>query len=917
MSLLLGPLLTAALLCPEGHRGVRARTESPRASWAWQPLSMPGVPEPTAPVAGEQGWSRGPIDAFVLDRMTGRGLTPSPPADRLELIRRLTFDLHGLQPEPAAVREFLDDERPLAVERLVDRLLESRSYAERWARHWLDEAHYADTHGYDKDKPRRHAWPYRDWVISALEDDLPWGEFVRLQLAGDVLDPGGPGTAAVGFLAAGPWDFVGHVELREGTVEKDLARSLDRDDMVRTVTSAFVSTTAHCARCHEHRFDPITSEDYYSLQAVFAGVERADRPFDPDPEVASSRRALRAELLEIESDLEGWEQARRSHPQVEPLRARLAEYVPPSLPESLRASVLAEDGTPRLGWHSEISASADVERWVQVDLGSSTDIRRIVLWPAHETFAGHPGPGFCFPLRFSILASDDPDFAEGVSRVFELSDADLPGPGDAPFIAKGDLRARYVRVVAHRLAERNADYAFALAELEVHGPGGAPLAVSGVTASDSIEAGSRWGRERLVDGVLGGTTLEHLGELGAGSALGAVGELVDRSRAGLALARELEAALVGLRTSEELDRLEDRREAQTSLHALPEQEHVYAATNSFGAQGAFTAPPMGRPRKVEVLHRGDVTRPVAEATPGSFVLAGLPFRFELDEPEDEGQRRLALANWLVDRGNPLTWRSAANRFWLHHFGRGLVTTPDDFGLMGSEPSHPGLLDYLACRLRDGATPKELHREIVLSATYRQASAGRPEALLEDPENRLVWRYPRRRLDAESIRDQMLLATGELRREGYGEPGYEAFAFEDDHSPRYLYGDRTAEDPTTLRRSIYRFTVRSVPDPWFEVFDGADPDANTPARLETTTPQQMLALWHSSFALGRAEALARRVRLERPSGGVDGQVERAFWLVCARGPTAAELEACVSHAEERGLEATCRALFSSNAFLYVD
>jgi hypothetical protein len=255
--------------------------------WSLQPLSKPPVPK------SESRGTVNPIDAFVAAKLADKKLTPSAEADAATLIRRLTYDLHGLPPTWQEIQSFVADRSPDAYEKLVDRLLASPRYGERWGRHWLDVAHYGESHGYDKDKPRRNAWPYRDYVIRAFNQDKPYARFVEEQLAGDVLWPDDPqATVATGFIAAGPWDFVGHAELREGTTDKDITRLLDRDDMVQTTMSAFVSMTAHCARCHDHKFDPIPQEDYYSLQAVFAGVDRADRPYDADPKIYAARRVL-------------------------------------------------------------------------------------------------------------------------------------------------------------------------------------------------------------------------------------------------------------------------------------------------------------------------------------------------------------------------------------------------------------------------------------------------------------------------------------------------------------------------------------------------------------------------------------------------------------------------------------------------
>ena len=243
--------------------------------WAFAPLDRPKVP-----LVPRSTWTRTPIDSFIVATLARQGLKPSPEADRRTLIRRLSFDLIGLPPTPEEIEAFVDDPNPNAYDGLVDRLLASPHHGERWGRHWLDVVHYGDTHGYDKDKRRDNAWPYRDYVIAAFNADLPFGRFIREQVAGDVLWPeNGRGAIATAFIAAGPWDFVGHVELREGTVDKLKTRQLDRDDMVSSTMSTFVSMTVHCARCHDHKFDPIAQTDYYRLLAVFAGVDRGDRHY--------------------------------------------------------------------------------------------------------------------------------------------------------------------------------------------------------------------------------------------------------------------------------------------------------------------------------------------------------------------------------------------------------------------------------------------------------------------------------------------------------------------------------------------------------------------------------------------------------------------------------------------------------------
>ena len=299
--------------------------------WSFRRLERPEVPsaedqQGNAGRAPKAVWARTSIDHFVLAKLAENGLAPSAEADRRTLLRRLTYDLHGLPPTPEQRERFLNDQSPDAYENLVDRFLASPRYGERWGRHWLDVVHYGESHGFDKDKARRNAWPYRDYVIRSLNDDKPYARFVREQLAADVLYPDKPGlTPALGFIAAGPWDYVGHAELREGTHDKRVTRNLDRDDMVMATMSSFASLTVHCARCHDHKFDPIKQEDYYSLQAVFAGVDRAERTFDLDLDLHRKRLGLLHEKKRIEVELQPLraETEKITNDEIEQLSARI------------------------------------------------------------------------------------------------------------------------------------------------------------------------------------------------------------------------------------------------------------------------------------------------------------------------------------------------------------------------------------------------------------------------------------------------------------------------------------------------------------------------------------------------------------------------------------------------------------------
>ncbi|MCO6455465.1 MAG: DUF1553 domain-containing protein [Pirellulaceae bacterium] len=896
-------------------RGARwpaeVRLSEPRVAdlnwWSLRPLQRPAVPVPerdarpaTGGDARRQLPQRNPIDAFVQRKLDEQGLSCASEADRRTLIRRVSFDLLGLPPSPEEVEEFVQDEDPRAYERLVDRLLASPHYGEHWARHWLDVVHYADTHGYDKDKPRPNAWPYRDYVIRSLNQDKPYAQFVREQIAGDVLWPGTvDGVTATGFIAAGPWDFIGHAEVPETKIDGRIARHLDRDDMVSSTLNTFCSITVQCARCHSHKFDPVTQEHYYSLQAVFAALDRAERSYDADPHTAARReqlaerqRQLAAEHAELDSEV-----ARAAGPQLAAVDADLSK---------LRGQQQAATGArPEFGYHSAIEASPDATKWVQVDLGQTTAIATVVYVGCHDNFNGI-GHGFGFPVRYKIELSDDPLFQRAVTTLVDHTRADVDNPGTSPqsIQAPAGTEARYVRVTATRLAPRQNDYIFALAELSVLTPDGRNAARGQpVTALDSIEAPVRWRRQNLVDEYFYGA-----GQPGRER----IAELTRQRRELLAasLSDELRARLAA--TGEAL------RQTAEALQALPPQRSVYAGTVHTGA-GNFvgTGAASGRPRAIHVLHRGNILEPRGEVAPGALpIIPGLDWRFNLPSEHAEGERRVALADWLVHADNPLTWRSIVNRVWLYHFGRGIVDSPNDLGRMGQLPTHPELLDWLAVEFRDGGQSlKTLHKLIVTSSVYRQSSADDPRQSQLDRDNAWLWRMNRRRLTAEEVRDAVLAVSGKLDRSMYG-PGYQLFVVErPEHSPHYEYDLHDPDDARSHRRGIYRFIVRSQPDPFMTALDCADSSQSVPKRDETVTALQALSLLNNKFMLRMSEHFAARLRSE--ADGDDAQVERGFGLVTGRRPAEAERAALADYARQHGTENLCRLLLNLNEFVFVD
>ncbi|RYD36441.1 MAG: DUF1553 domain-containing protein [Verrucomicrobiaceae bacterium] len=846
--------------------------------WSLRPIGRPAVP------AGEGN----PVDVFIHDRLKAEGWEPSPAAGREVLVRRLYFDLLGLPPTLEQVREFCEDASPDAWERLVDRLLASPHYGEHWARHWLDVIHFADTHGFEHDVFRPHAWRFRDYVIAALNRDTPWGRFIEEQLAADVLFPDQPELMpALGFLGAGPYDASA-----AGTAPMSF-ENLDRDDLVTQTMSAFTSTTANCARCHAHKFDAIPQEDYYALQAVFAGVGKGDISYDETTATAQARRRAmelrtaartgNAGVLtqpEHAARLAKWEKERRA---VDGWRVLQAETFVSAggatLTRQPDGSVLAAGARP------------DKET---LTVTAGTDLKRITAFrlevmPDPSLPAGGPGRADNGNLHLTSIGVQV--FAPGANQGTAISipsassDWDEPGGWSVDKILDADPATEwgiYPKVgQAHQ-----AVFTFA-APVEV--PSGAKLTV---TLNQWHGGAHIIGRFRL-------------------SVTSAPPALM------LALNPTADAALAkqpAERTPEETLSLSSTVLgilAAQDLAALPPPVQVYAAGTTYNSGGGPVT--LNQPRVIRVLQRGDLSKPGAEVPPGALSeISALPARFPVEG--GEGQRRVALARWLADGRNPLTWRSIANRVWQFHFGAGLSSTPGDFGKMGSQPSHPVLLDWLAAELRDnGGSLKKLHRIILTSHTWRQSAGHRPEQAKRDPDNHLLWRMNSRRLQAEGYCDAVLQASGKLDLAAGG-PGVPHFISSPgpQSTPVLDYAAYDWNSPGSGRRSIYRVVWRGISDPLFDALDFPDAAVLTPARGFSAAPLQALVLWNNNFILHHAAALAERAGREAAAD----PLTRMYQLVLLRDPRADELETMRACAAQDGLAEVARILFNTNEFLFV-
>ena len=666
--------------------------------------------------------------------------------------------------------------------------------------------------------------------------------------------------------------------------------------MVTNTFNTFLSTTIQCARCHNHKFDPFTQSHYYALQAIFAAVDRAERPYDAQETTRQQREQLQASLARFQGELD---QHRKNLQQAggEEMATNQREI------KRLKGLEKISDKHPAFGYHSGFSKQPQTTKWVQLDLGKPLAIDQIVLHPCHDDFA-NIGAGFGFPVRFRIELSDDAEFRRGVVLIADKTAGDFPNPGlSAVRFGNVSKSGRFLRITASHLALRSKDYIFAFAEVEVQDATRKNLALGKpVTALDSIQAPVRWARKNLTDGIWAK----------------AKDPAVSQQLAKLRQQREL--ILNRIQTAESRERGKKLTmklaEIRKQINGLPAGKMVYAAATNFKPQANFK-PTGGQPRPIHLLARGNILSPgklVAADVP-AFLVAGSN-RLRLAPGHHERERRAALANWITHRDHPLTWRSIVNRLWLYHFGQGLVQTPNDFGRMGQLPSHPALLDWLACEFQDrDQSLKHIHRLILMNTVYRQSSQANFQNEQIDSSNRFLWRMNRRRLEAEEIRDSILAVSDRLNHQMFG-PGFYLFRLEKTaHSPHYEYHKYDPNDPRSHRRSIYRFIARSQPDPFMTTLDCADSSQSTPQRIETLTSLQALSLLNNRFTLTMARHFAGR--LQRETDPLDSQVKRAIWLITGRGPTDHEHQQLTRYAARFGLENLCRLLFNLSEFIYLD
>ena len=742
--------------------------------WAFRPVEPDK--QPHAPHS---------IDRLISAKLEAAELAPVGRADKRTLVRRLTFDLTGLPPTPEEVAAFLKDETSDAYSKLVDRLLASPHYGEHQARYWLDLARYAEDQAHSASITLPHAWRYRDWVVESFNQDLPYDRFVKLQLAADLMEQPTDDPShrrALGFLGLGAAYY------KNNDIPKVTAE--EWDDRVDTLTRTFLGLTVSCARCHDHKFDPIPTQDYYSIAGVIASTRNTVLPVG-SRELTAAYDAAMARAAEVE-------QAAKAFLQTETDRAAIA-----------KSAVLAEYALKTWAYHAAKvdkpdlkadefarAAKLDPAAFVAVDLY----LRRENRGPKHDLVS--------WP---SLLPKKD-------------------GPREPPTAVR-ELAEKFQSMVIANLAKplkvRNLDQ-----PKDLFGDKGAfPLPEKAVVAAASAE----WQAEYV----------------------------------------RLTAAL---------------KEAKAMIPAIPPQAHGVAD--------------LPKPADLKVYLRGSPYK-LGEVAPRRFLRAVAGVKAA---PFKNGSGRLELAEAIADPKNPLTARVMVNRIWQQHFGRGLVSTPSNFGYLGERPTHPELLDFLAdWFVRVGWSVKKLHREIVLSDVYCRTSSANAKALEVDPENRLLARMPRRRLTIEGFRDAALSVSGSLDSALAG-PSVEL------------------DDPKSVRRTLYGRVKRSELNPLLRVFDFPDPNISSERRTETTLPQQALFLINSPFMLKRAKDLAARLANESTSAE---RVRLGYSLAFGRPPTEDELKTAAAFlaAEDKQssgqpiaptrLERFAQALMASNEFLFVD
>lgn len=814
--------------------------------WAYRPIAMPSIPEPAnLPPAATV------IDRFIVAALQEKNLSLSAPVDKRTLLRRVTFDLIGLPPTWEEVQAFEADDAVDAYPRVVERLLASPHYGERWGRHWLDIARYADTHGGGAIGFQRFAfsYTYRDYVINALNRDVPYDQFVVEQLAADQLGLGDndPALAGLGFLTVG----------RQYTNKHDI-----QDDRIDVVCRGLMGMTVACARCHDHKYDAIPTSDYYALYATFAASEVPRQT----PEVGPAADPQAYPAYQAELQRREFRRTETIREQTEVLRHRMRMQVGMYLSELAKGTPEQDLSAAFLSYRTDDYRPQVLERWRKYL--ATLDANDPVFGPWHQLQA--------------LPAEEFTTAAVACFDKLQQENGDISGLNLAAMATEPPRwNPRVLDALRARQPQSMLDVAEAYGQLFA--------SVQEEWLNGLLQAAQE---ARPNATIIPDEDAPHL--------------VINSS-----INRQLRYHLYGpqspfMLTDEEASRLLNR----------PLNDHVSGLGGAIAELNLNSpgSPPRAmllrenpHPAPVRIfvrgnpLQRGDEVPPrfLTAITPSLSPQSAAPFR--------DGHRRLDLARAVVDPGNPLTRRVAVNWVWQRHFGQGLVRTPDDFGVRSESPTHPALLDYLAETFltEDHWSFKNLHRRIVLSQVYRQGSIENTTARQIDPENRLLWRMPRHRLEVEAMRDAMLAAAGQLNDQMGGRP-YDMFS-----------------EPFTLRRSVYGFINRDVIAGFFSAFDMADPSVCAAKRPQTSVPQQTLYALNSKFIQAQAHGLTQCAEFLSATDDTQ-RIETLYRRCFARLATPEEIQDALKYVTaQSGLppadawESLAHVLLASNEFIFLD
>ncbi len=871
-----------------------------RAGYDWWSLKTLQSPAPPAIPAEWESRVHNPIDRFVLAQVHVQKLTPSDRAAPRLLVRRLAFDLTGLPPSPEDVAAFEKSSTPEMYEKLLTQYLDSPQYGERWARHWLDLARYGESQGFERDKLRTNSWPYRDWVIRSLNEDLPYDQFARMQIAGDLLLPDdADGIIATGFLVAAPYDEVGQTQ--QSLAMRAVVRQDELEDLVGTVGQTFLGLTVNCARCHDHKFDPITQVEYYQLAACLDGVRHGERKIVT---VASKADLAHVEvrLNAVGEELSAIETPARA----KILQSRDAGNLPPA-PTPIARWDFATDLKDQIGsLHGEPHLGTEVREGrlvvdgqagfvtsapIPVRLQAKTLEAWVQLATVQQAGGGVIGVQTTDGVRFDsiVFAEKEPNRwmagSEGFARYKSFGGLEETEAANRP-VHVAIVYAEDGTITAYREGQPYGQ-AYDCGEATTFEPGTAQVVFG-------LRHGTDAGAGRLLAGSIETAQLYD-------RALTSEEVAASAGRTDFVTQAELVASLSEADRARREQLLAERIQLGERLKQLRDYS-VYACTPK-------------PPEVTRLLQRGNPGTPGDPVAPkGIAAVSTLSPDFELAPDAPDQLRRVALANWIASKDNPLFARVIVNRVWQHHFGAGLVDSPNDFGFSGGRPTHPELLEYLSqWFVENGWSLKQLHRLILTSSTWQQSSVRRAECATIDAENRWVWRVTPHRLEAETVRDAMLSVSGMLNPQ-FGGPPYQDFRTFNFNSQFFEMLD--PETPDAHRRTIYRTWIRSGRSSLLDALDCPDPSTTAPRRAVTTTPVQSLSLLNNSFVLRMADASAKRLEAKDLSGTA-ARIDHLFLLAYGRHLLEAEKTPLVEFAEQHGLSALCRVVFNSNEFVYVE